>query len=61
MFWKLTILIFFLGLIFGGYSINSEEVSNKDLAIACLVYFVFCMISSDLLIDILSCYGVKPV
>lgn len=61
MYWELTFLIFFLGLIFGGSSIKSEEVTNKDFALACLVYFVFCMISSDCLIDVLASYGIKPV
>jgi len=61
MFWKLTFLIFFLNLTSSGFNIKSEEVTSKDLAIAFLLYFAFCMLASNCLIDILAVYGIKPL
>ena len=61
MFWKLTFLIFMLVVLFGHDLDNGNERELiYKLFMACLI-FVICMGVSNLLIDVLAIYGVKPV
>jgi len=62
MFWKLTFLIYFLGVIFGGSILKSALTSDKKGFIFVVIcFFCVCMEVSNILIDILACYGIKPV
>ena len=57
MFWKLTFFIFLLVLM---VSKNDQEEDGVWLFFA-IIHFVFCMGASNLLIDVLAAYGIKPI
>lgn len=62
MFWKLTFLIYFLGVIFGGSILtNALDVDKKSFIFVALCFFGVCMGASNVLIDVLASYGIKPV
>lgn len=56
MFWKLTFLIFLLVLM-----VNKNDHEDASWLFCVIIHFIFCTEVSNLLIDVLACYGIKPV